>query len=149
MKVILLEDVKNIGKKYEIKDVSPGYAKNFLFPKKLAELANHMALKKLSQIKSSKEKESKELESHLTQISELIQQRSLIFEMKTDKNGKTFGSVTKDMILKALRSNKFITKERVEIKLDHPLKEIGEHLIEVNLKNRTKVNLKVILHSQP
>ena len=60
MKVIFLEDVRNVGKKYDIKDVSDGYARNFLFPNKLAETATPEAIKKLESMKAAHEKEDKE-----------------------------------------------------------------------------------------
>ena len=68
--------------------------------------------------------------------------------MKVDESGKVFGSVTKEAILKAIRSSGLITKERVEIKLSHPLKELGEHEIEADLKKGIKATLRVRLQRQ-
>ena len=82
-------------------------------------------------------------------IARLMSDRYLEFDMKTDKEGKgVFGSVTKEMILKGLRDAGFIRKEHVEIKLDHPLKELGEHMIEVDLKKGITARLKIVLRAQ-
>jgi large subunit ribosomal protein L9 len=148
MKVILLEDIKGVGKKYEIKNVSDGYAKNLLFPKKLAKPATPDEIKKLENLKSKFIQEEKELIKHLEEIQRLINERFIEFNLKTDQKGTIFGSVTKEMILKALRDHKLITKERVDILLDHPIKEIGEHIIRVDLKKGIIADLKIIVHPQ-
>ncbi|GIW65280.1 MAG: 50S ribosomal protein L9 [Candidatus Parcubacteria bacterium] len=148
MKVILLENVKGLGKKYELKNVSDGYAKNFLFPKNLAKPATPEEIKKIENLKLKLAEEEKELIKHLEEVSRLINDRFIEFNLKTDKTGTVFGSVTKEMILKALREHKLITKERVDILLDHPIKEIGEHIIKVDLKKGIIANLKVIVRPQ-
>ena len=149
MKVILSEDVKGLGAKYEVKEVSDGYARNFLFPKSLAKPATLRALKELSVVKASKELEEAGTKKHLETIAKELSSRTLIFPLKVDEGGKVFGSVTKEAILKAIRSSGLITNERVEIKLSHPLKELGEHEIEADLKKGIKTTLRVKLQRQP
>src|SRR3989338_841888 len=148
MKIILLEDVKKIGKKFDVKDVSDGYAKNFLFPKGLAEVATPSALKELEKKKTEMEKEDRELMKHLDEVARKINERSLEFPVKTGASGEIFGSVTKEMILKGLRDTGLIRTERAEIKIERPLKELGEHKGEVYLKKGIKAELKVILLEQ-
>lgn len=148
MKVILTEDVRNIGKRFDIKEVSDGYARNFLFPKDLAKPATPNALKELAEHKAVVEKEDKELIKRLEKIASLINERTLEFPVKTGDNGEVFGSVTKDMILKGLRDAGLIRTERVEIKIERPLKELGEHIVEVSLKKGISAKLKVKLLSQ-
>jgi len=145
MKVILLQDTKDIGKKWDVKDVKDGYARNFLFPKKLAKPATPQALKEIEKHKKNAEKEEAELVRHLSALARTIDDRHLDFEMKISENGAVFGSVTKEMILKALRENGLITKERVEIHLEHPLKILGEHKVPVDLKHGIKAELKIRL----
>ncbi|MBI3588917.1 MAG: 50S ribosomal protein L9 [Candidatus Liptonbacteria bacterium] len=149
MEVILLEDVVKIGKKHEIKSVPDGYARNFLFPKKLAKAATSQSEKELTKLKSLLEKEEVESKKHLAVLAQKISDRNLKFSLRTDKGGRPFGSVTKKMILKGLREHGLVTKDRVEIKLSHPLKELGEHLVEVNFKKGIRAELKVIIERLP
>ncbi|MBI4087419.1 MAG: 50S ribosomal protein L9 [Candidatus Liptonbacteria bacterium] len=134
MKIILLVDVRNIGKKYDVKEVSDGYARNFLFPNQLAEAATPSAIKKLEAFKARLDKDEAKLKKHLEELAQKINGTSIEFRLKADKSGSVFGSVTKEMILKSLREQKLINKERVEIKLDHPIKALGDHKIAVDLK---------------
>jgi large subunit ribosomal protein L9 len=145
MQIILLEDVRNIGKRYEAKDVADGYARNFLFPNKLAEAATPAGLKKIEAMKAAHEKGEKELLARLHQIAAKLNETKLEFQLKADKTGAVFGSVNKEAILKALREHDFITKERVDIDLKYPIKELGEHAVEVDLKKSVKAKLKIIV----
>lgn len=147
MKIILLEDVRGVGKKYEVKEVRDGYVRNFLFPNKLANPATPANLKNLEQLKAHLKREENKIKRHLEALANQINERSLVFPVKTNSAGGVFGSVTKEMILKGLRDNQFITKERIDIKLDHPLKELGGHLVEIYLKKGIKANLRVIIES--
>lgn len=147
MKVIFLTDVRNIGKKNDVKEVSDGYARNFLFVNKLAEPATPGALKKLADMKSTHEKEDKEMHDHLAAIALKLRDTTLEFEVKTDKTGVIFGSVNKESILKALREHSFITKERVEIELKYPLKEIGDYKVKVNFHKGVSGEVKVRVKS--
>ena len=143
MKVIILEDVKSIGKKFDIKEVSDGYARNFLFPNKLAELATPTTLKKIETMRAQHEKESMENEKTLKAIAMKIEATTLVFTLKTDKSGAAFGSINKDNILKALREHHLLTKERIDIDLDRPIKELGDHKVAVDLKKGVIAELKI------
>ncbi len=145
MKVILLQDVRKIGQKHEVKEVSDGYARNFLFVNKLAEPATPAALKKRDALLAEHEKEDHELRARLTEISRKLADTKLEFELRTDKSGRLFGSVNKESILKALRDHGFITKERVDIDLKYPLKEPGEYKVPVDLKKGVVATLTVMV----
>jgi large subunit ribosomal protein L9 len=149
MKIILLQDVRNIGKKFDIKEVSDGYARNFLFVNKLAEPATSDALKKLEHYRAEHDKEDRELRAHLEGIARKITRLKLEFELKSDKKGIAFGSVNKESILKALREHDLVTKERVDIELKYPLKDAGEHKIRVDLKKGVTADLIVIIKNVP
>jgi len=143
MKIILLEDVKNLGKKLEVKEVSGGYARNFLFPSKLAEPVTPASLKKIEAMKIEHEKGEEELHKHLGAIANEIEAATLVFPLKTDKAGAIFGSVNKETILKALRERHIVTKERIEMELDRPIKEFGEYAIPIDLKKGITAKLKI------
>jgi large subunit ribosomal protein L9 len=149
MKVILLKDVHNIGYRLEVKEVSSGYARNFLFPNNLAIMATPSALKQLEEERGQKEKNEAEIISHLNHLAESLRDRKLVIPVRTDDHGRVFGSVSKETILKGLREAGLVTKERVEIFLPHPLKEVGEYIVEVDLKKGIKTKLTVALQRQP
>lgn len=148
MKVILLADIGGMGKKYDVKDVSDGHARNLLLPKKLAKPATPQALKELGQLKAELEKENAELRKHLEELARQINESYLEFELKTDEKGSVFGSVTKGMILRAMREQNWLRKERVDILLEHPLKEFGEHKVAVDFKKGITAELKIIVRPQ-
>ena len=143
MKIILLEDVKNLGKKFETKEVSGGYARNFLFPNKLAEPVTPTALKKIETMKAEHEKGEAELQKHLGALAAEIEAAMLVFTLKTDKSGAVFGSINKETIQKALRERHIITKERIEMDLDRPIKEFGDYTILIDLKKGITAKLKI------
>ena len=145
MKVIFLGDVRNVGKKYEIKNVSDGYARNFLFPNKLAETATPEAIKKLESVKAAHNKEDNEARAHLEALARKINETKIQFELKADKSGAVFGSVNKEMILKALREHKLIGAERIDIDLKYPIKELGEFSIAIDLKKGVVAKLGVVV----
>lgn len=148
MKVILLEDIKGIGNKYDVKDVSDGYARNFLLPKKMVKPATPQALKELEQLKAQMGKEDAEFKKHLSELARKISDSYLEFQLKTDEKGSVFGSITKEMILRAMREHGWLGKERIDISLEHPIKEFGEHKVSVDLKKGIKAELKIIVQPQ-
>ena len=145
MKVILLEDTRGVGKKYEVKEVSAGYARNFLFVNKLAEPATPGALKKLEALRAEHEKEDRELLARLAEIARKLAETKLEFELAADKSGALFGSVNKESILKALREHGLVTKERVDVDLKHPIKEAGEYRVPIDLKKGVTATLTIVV----
>lgn len=145
MKVILLSDVRNVGKKNEIKEVSDGYARNFLFPGKLAEAATPAAVAKLESMKAAHEKEDQEILARLEALARKINETKIRFEVKVDRSGSVFGAINKESILKALREHKLIGAERVDIDLKYPLKELGEFSVPIDLKKGVTAKLGVVI----
>lgn len=148
MKIILLQDVRGVGIKHDVKDVADGYARNFLFPNKLAEPATPAALKKLEGLKAEMDKDEKELIKKLQEAARKINETALEFQLKTGEDGSVFGSITKEQILKAVRDAGFVTKERVDVELDQPIKKLGEHKVAVDLKKGIKAELKIIVRQE-
>lgn len=144
MKVILLKDVKGIGKKNDLKNVSDGYARNFLFPQSLARVADNEGLGELSTTK----KNEVETEERLHRVASRIKEKELVFHLKVDKKGVVFGSINKDEILKSLRDVGLITKERVEIKIAKPFKNLGVHETEVHLQKGIVARLKIKIEAE-
>lgn len=154
MKVILLEDVRGLGKKFEVKEVKNGYAKNFLIPNNLAKAATGTNLKELNRRKSVWETKEKEIIEHLRRIANQLEGIALDFSLKVGENGQTFGSVTALEIEKALENlgifQKFFQEiKKIEVLLEKPIKELGEYLIQIDLGKGIKSKIKVKVHSQP
>jgi len=144
MRVILLEDIKGLGKKYEVKEVADGYGRNFLLPRGLAVVATPAALSKLEKLKkelaAEKEKKLAELQNKAKQIQSL----KLPFKVKTGPKGEFFGSVTARDIEIALGERGF---SGVKVELKKPIKEIGETEAPVILGEGIKVGVRVVVES--
>lgn len=139
MKVILLTDVKGVGRKNEVKDVADGYARNFLIARKLAVAADQqgMAVKSAADAKEAGER------ARLQKIADMMSTASLTFTIKTGEHKEVFGSVSKRDIENALRE-KGITEGQVL--LDHPIKATGEHVVEVSFGKGVKGKAKVLIN---
>ncbi len=147
MKVILLEDIKSVGKKGEVIDASDGYARNFLLPKKLAKEATKAALNELQlKNKSLENKALKELEAaKLT--AKNIEEKKLVIKVKVGENNKLFGSVTNKEIAQAIKEQFNIDIDKKKINLSEPIKTIGEKKIEVKVHSKVSANLVVSIIS--
>ncbi len=131
MKVIFLEDVMNVGKKYELKNVSDGYARNFLFPKMLAKRATPSAIKEMEKEKARK-KEEKDVRHDILEknIGDLKDLR-LVVKRKINEKGHLFDAVdAKDLSRELLEQNRLEIPEDI-IELEKPIKEIGEFKIKI------------------
>jgi large subunit ribosomal protein L9 len=145
MKVIFIQDVRGVARKYDIKDVSDGYARNFLFANKLAESATPAAIKKLETMRAEHDAADRELHAHLEALAQKIAATKIQFELKSDKSGGPFSSVNKETILKALREHKLIGAERIDIDLKYPIKEFGEYTVPLDLKKGVTAKLGVVV----
>jgi len=141
MKVMFLQDVRGVGKKFDIKEVSDGYARNFLILKKLAIPATEKAERARKEFET---KEGRLLESHKKLLDQL-KNTPLEFKVRVGDKNEVFGSITKEEIKKAIQK---ITKFDGEVILPQPLKILGEHSVEINLgrgfRGQVKVALKAI-----
>jgi large subunit ribosomal protein L9 len=149
MKIILLADIKGLGKKYEVKTVKDGYARHFLIPKGLAKFADQKSLEQLEFQKAVLEKENQKIISDLEKIAENLKNHSLHFILKTGPNNAVFGSITKDDIKKSLLT--FLPAQYhnlLEIILEKPIKKLGEHIIPFILKKSIQGNIKIIVEGK-
>ena len=143
MKVILLEDVKKLGKKDEIIEVSSGYARNFLIPNKKAIVADNVNLNKLEG-KKSKESHIKALSlEHAKEIKKIIEKETLVIKAKKGKDDRLFGTITNSEISKELKKKYDIDIERKKIIVENPIKIVGEYIITIKLEQGVIADLKV------
>lgn len=133
MKVILLTNVKNLGQKGDVKETSEGYFRNFLFPNKLAILAES---KQLTHIQAQKDKALEKLESFkesALSVMERVNNKSLTIKESASENGKLYRSITKKIISEALNQQLKVDIADSKIELMDPIKQIGTYQIKLNL----------------
>jgi large subunit ribosomal protein L9 len=145
MKVILLQDIRGIGKKYEVKDVAEGFAKNYLLPRKLIQPATPGNLAQLAAVNARRTREEGEVMSRLAALRDRLGELRLTFPMRADESGAVYGSITKEAIMKAMREHGWLGPERIDVELEHPLKTLGEHRVRLDLKHEMTAELTVIL----
>jgi len=144
MRVILLKDIKGLGKRGEIKEVSNGYARNFLIPQKLIEIATPEALNRLAYKKAKWEEEHRQLIAALNEKAKEIENIVLYFKVAVGEKGEIFGSVTRIDIETALSEKGF---QKVKVNIERSVKTIGENKIEVDLGEGIKATLRVVLQA--
>ena len=133
MKVILLEDVKGVGKKGQIINASDGHARNFLFPKKMAVEATKDEIAKLdAKNKSAEHKKQVEIENALNLKKEL-ENKVIKIEVKKGESGKLFGSVTNKEISDALSAQEGLNIDKKKIVVTEPIKSVGQKQVDVKL----------------
>ena len=147
MKVILLENIKGVGKKDEVINASDGYAHNFLFPKKLALEANKENMAKL-QAKKASDQHKKDVEKEQAyEIAKTLKTLQLEIKVKAGENGKIFGGVTAKEISDNLKENYQIEVDKKKIILDEPIKNLGIFQVEIKLYEGVTGKLKVQVSS--
>ncbi|MBR6452593.1 MAG: 50S ribosomal protein L9 [Lachnospiraceae bacterium] len=143
MKVILQQDVKSLGKKGEIVEVSDGYAKNYIFPKKLGVEAN---AKNRNDLKLQKANDEKVAAANLASAKELakaIEKKQVVLKLKTGEGGKTFGSVSSKEIAEEALRQLDLGIDKKKIQLPEPIKTLGVHDVTVKLHPEVSAVLKV------
>lgn len=145
MKVILLQDVKGTGKKGELVDVSDGYARNFLLPKKAAKKATAQAMSELKNAEESKAFKIEEEKKSANASKAVIEGKSLNITAKAGQGGRLFGSVTAKEIATELKKQFNINVDKRKITLDADIKAFGTYNAEVKLYTGIVANLKVVV----
>ena len=147
MKVILTESVESIGQIGDVVNVAPGYARNFLFPKKLAMEATGRNVRELEHKKrllaQKREKQRQEMLSHAEKLNAV----TLTLRRKVSEEDKLYGSVSAGDIAKALEQLGFET-ERKNIVLETPIKQLGEFNVSVRVDPQVSANIRVVIEKE-
>ncbi len=147
MKVILLEDVENIGKKHEVKDIKSGYARNFLIPNNLVKLATKQNLKWLKAQKEIIEKVAEEDLKKSQGVASQIDGIEVTITVKVGSEGQLFESINNVKISEKLKEMGFDVKKS-QINLKEPIKELGEFPVKVNLDHNLESEINLIIVAQ-
>lgn len=144
MEVILTQDVPNLGKKGDAVNVKDGYARNFLFPRKLAVPATKGTLKLHESLKEAKQEKEDRILAAAQKAGEAIEGKTIVFQAKAGQ-GRIFGSITPEDIATKIQKMYKISVDKRKVLLEENLKELGTHEVTVQLhpKVRVKVNVEV------
>lgn len=143
MKIILLQDVKALGKKGQTVDVSDGYARNFILPKKLGVEANAENMNNLKLQKAHDDKVAKEQLEAAKELAGKIETLKVEVSIKSGKDGRTFGSISSKEIATELKAQHGIEIDKKKIVLDEPIKCVGTSIVSVRLHRDVTAKLNV------
>ena len=144
MKVILLQDIEGLGKKYEIKEVKDGYARNFLLPQKSARAATNQALKWLADQKEVIEKQAEEDLKKSQELASKLDGLEINISVKVGDEGQLFESINSQKIIEKLKEMGFEVKKS-QIKLEKPIKELGEFPVSIAFDHNLESEIKIIV----
>jgi large subunit ribosomal protein L9 len=145
MKVILLEDVKSLGKKGQIVNVSDGYARNFVLPKKLGLEATSKNLNDLKLQKANEEKVAQQILDEAKELAKKVEAGKVEVKIKVGEGGRTFGSVSTKEIAVAVKEQMGYDIDKKKIQLKDAIKALGTHVVPVKLHQKVTAELKVIV----
>lgn len=143
MKVILTKDVPKLGKKGELHEVSDGYGRNYLLARGLATIASDGKLRQIDKEKSDHAaREARELQA-ARELGDSLQKEPVRVKARSGEGGKLFGSITSPDVAEAIKAQHGIEIDRRTLKLDNPLKTLGEHRVSLKLHPKVKIELVV------
>ncbi|MDQ3702294.1 MAG: 50S ribosomal protein L9 [Chloroflexota bacterium] len=143
MKVILLSDVENLGRVGDVKDVSRGYARNFLLRRSLVVEASPVQMKRLETLRRQREKEDTRRLSEAQQLAARLEALAVTIPARVGDQGRLFGSVTNQDVAAALREQHGIEIDRRDLELPDPIRTLGTHHVSVRLGGNVQAKLGV------
>ncbi len=143
MEVILLQDVKSLGKKGEIVKVNDGYARNYILPKKVGIEANSKNINDLKLQKANDEKVAQENLDAAKALASKVEAKSIELKIKAGEGGKTFGSIASKEIAKAIKEQLDLDVDKKKIVLGEPIKTVGTHEVSVKLHKDVHAKLTI------
>ncbi len=148
MKVIFIQNLPKVGNFGDIKEVADGYARNFLFPKKYALPYNEKNVKYIEQIKKNLEIKYKREQDYITEIKHKLEKSSITISVNVGKDNKIYGSVTKEDIVEAIEQQIGYKIDKHNIKLNHPIKEIGVFSVDIVLSSKIFPEITTVAHTK-
>lgn len=146
MKVVLRQDVENLGEKGSVKNVADGFARNYLIPKGMAVVATPGELKVVATNEAVKQRKVQRQEEELQGLAERISGQKIEFEARAGSNGRLFGSITNGDIAEKLSAAVGTEIDRRKIVIEEPIRTIGDHPVTVNLIGKLRPQVTVVVH---
>lgn len=143
MKVIFLKDVAGSGRAGEVKEVSDGYARNYLLPHKLAAAATEGQLNRVETLKKSQERQEAKTEGELRDLAKRLTEANVVLTAKVGEGQKLYGSITNGDIAEKLSDLTRSEIDKRKVEMDEPIKQLGLHQVEVRLSPSIHVKVKV------
>lgn len=145
MDVILLKDVEQLGEKGQVVTVSDGYVRNYLLPRRMAEVASPGRIAEVRKLQEAEEaRKAREVE-RAGELAELLGKTVLTIEAQAGEEGKLFGSVTSADIAKEIYRARDFKVDKKKIKLEEPIKEVGDYMVEIEIQPGLLASTKVIV----
>ncbi len=145
---ILLKDVESLGEAGQAVDVSPGYLRNYLLPRKLAQPATDASLAEAQRRLEAAERAAEEAEKRAGETAALLSKTVLTIQHRAGEDGRLFGSVTAKEIADAIADARGLRVERKRIKLSEPIRALGTYLVEIELPSGTSARVKTIVAAE-
>ena len=145
---ILLKDVEKLGAAGEAVDVSPGYLRNYLVPRKLAQPATKASLEEAERRREAAERAEREAAERAEETAALLSKTVLTITHRAGEDGRLYGSVTSKEIADAISEARGLRVDRRKIRLDQPIHEIGTYMVEVELGGGSVAKVKTIVAEQ-
>ena len=142
---ILLEDVESLGEKGAIVDVSNGYLRNYLLPRKLAEAATRGSIEAAAQRRATADREAREAVDRARENAELLGKTVLTIPQQAGDDGRLFGSVTTQDIVDAIHDARGIRLDKRKVQLDEPIKTVGTHMVTVEVVDGVTATVKTMV----
>jgi large subunit ribosomal protein L9 len=142
---ILLKDVDELGTAGDAVDVSPGYLRNYLIPRKLAQPATRGALEEAQRRREAAEEAARQAEARAGETAALLSKTVLTIQHRAGEDGKLFGSVTTAEIADAISEARGLRVDRKKIKLDDPIREVGTYMVEIDVGGGQTARVKTIV----
>lgn len=143
MEIILLQDVKSLGKKGEVVKVNDGYARNFILPKKLGIEKNDKTMRELKLQKAAEEKRQQEILEEAQALAKDIEAGSILLKIKAGEGGRTFGSVSTKEIAVALKEQLKLEIDKKKLQLAEPIRNFGTYHVPVRLHPKVTAEITV------
>ena len=143
MKVILLQDIKALGKKGELCDVSEGYGRNYLLPKKLAKEANAQAMNEYKNAENSKNFKIATAKAQAESYKKVLEGKTFKMTAKAGKGGKLFGSITSKQVADEIKKQYSIAVDKRKVVLERDIKEFGTYSAEVKLYTGISADIEI------
>jgi large subunit ribosomal protein L9 len=145
---ILLSDVENVGEKGDVIDVAPGYLRNYLVPRKLAQPATKASLEVARQRAVQAEADARDAAARAQENASLLQKTVLTISQQAGEDGRLFGSVTAQDIADAIREARGIRVDRRKIHLEDPIRHVGTHMVVVEVSEGVTATVKTMVTEQ-
>jgi large subunit ribosomal protein L9 len=142
---MLTKDVENVGRAGEIKDVSDGYGRNFLIPRKLAIVAGRGAEAEARRIQDAAARREAKERDEARELAEEIDNKTVVVRLKVGAEDKVFGAITNEDIAKAVKQQHQVEVDRRRIDLKEPLKQLGEHQVTLRLHKDIEAHINLII----